>query len=247
MKRILLGLLIFLTVFISVSYSSLIDVQITEILMGNLTAITYDNSSNSVKLVSEVYNTGSIGYKNRVRMEVFNDSKLIFTGWSKEKVLMPGDKKTFETYWYEQNGVYSIKMRMYFGNEIKEVKTFDLKLDNYKQPEDVFEITGFRTYDNFIVFDVKSKMDVENVVIMPSQYRYGWVFEQESIESMSANVSKAVKINYHPTVWSPSGMSIRIVSDEGVYYSEEAFEMNRETGLMGALYYLLDSLKLALS
>jgi len=244
MKKIFLACLVCFFILVKVSYSAIIEVGVTEILDGEVTSIIYDNSSNVVKFSTEFYNTGSVGYKARIKIEVFNDSELVFVGWSKEKVLMPGGKEVFDSYWYGDRGKYSMKVKTYFGNEIKDYKKFEVELNRDITPEDVFEIKDFRTYDNFVIFDIKSKVDTKDVVIIPSKYTYGWIFEQEKIDSMPENSSKTVIMKYYPTVWNPDNVNLTIVAERGKYYSEKTFEMKKIEGLKGLFLYLIDKLKI---
>ena len=246
MKNLVLICLVCFFIYVNIALAALIEVDILEVLDGDISSLNYDNSSNIVEFTTELNNKGSVPYKSRIKIDVFDGDNVIFTSWSKENVLMPGDKKVFENYWFGEGGIYDVKIRAYLGNEIKDYKKFEISLKNV-QPEDVFEIKNLRTYDDYMIFDVFTSRDTEDVVIMPSQYRLGWIFEQESIESMHANSTKTVKISYYPGVWMSSDVKILVASDEGKYFSEESFEMEKITGLWGLFYFWLDSLKLALS
>jgi hypothetical protein len=157
---------------------------------------------------------------------------------------MPGDRKNFEIYWYTNStGNFSARVRAYFGNEILERK-FSLEKKNSFSPEDVFEIKNLRTYDDFIVFDIKAKRNAKDVVILPSDFPLGWVFEQKKIDFLKEGEEKTVAIDYHPTVWSEGKLNLIVASDEGRYKTEERFEMKKEVGILWLIYYLTDMLKL---
>jgi hypothetical protein len=246
MKKIVLILIICLLFLIRIAYSSLIEVGINETIKGNVSSITYDNNSNIVKFSIEFYNTGSVGYKDRIKIEIFDNEDLIFSGWSQEKDLMPGERKSFDIYWYNnKTGKYFAKLKSYFGNEILEYKEFEFSIGRSTKPEDNFEIKNFRTYDNFIIFDVDSKEDSHDVVIIPQQYTSGWIFEQKEIGNLTKNGSKLVVMNYYPSLWTPSNVSLAIVSDGGKYYTEGTLEMKKNEGLTGAFFYVVDRLRIA--
>lgn len=245
MRNLVLISVVCFFIYVNIALAALIEVDILEILEGDISSLNYDNSSNIVKFTTEFNNRGSVPYKTRIKIDVFDGDGVIFTSWSKENVMMPGDKKIFENYWFNDGGKYDVKIRAYLGNEIRDYKKIEIFLQDVES-EDIFEIKSLRTYDDYMVFDIFSKRDVKNVVVMPSQYRLGWIFEQESIESMRANSTKTVKISYYPSVWLPSDVKILVVSDEGKYFSEESFEMEKNTGLWGLFYFWLDSLKLVL-
>lgn len=247
MKILFLTVILCLLILTKLSLSALIDVDISEDIKSK---IIYENNSVSFDVVNfstEFYNIGSIPYSARTRIFVYNDSKLIFNGWSQEKDLMPGDKKTFNIYWYANSlGRYESKLRFYFGNEIIENEKKEFQVNETLIPEDVFEIYNFRTYDNYVIFDIKSKKDVKNVIIIPSKYISGWIFEQKTIESIKKDSIKTLKINYYPTLWKPTTLKLSIVAENGKYYSEKDLEMKKEEGIIGMIYSILDSLKVIL-
>lgn len=244
------GPLAILTAFLflaSLASAAVLEVGVKEKLDANLSSMIYDNSSNFVKFSFEFYNKGSVPFKARIKNEI-SGNDTVFVGWSQEKELMPGDKKSFEIYWYASSaGDYSSKIKAYYGNDIKEYKSFDIAISNYIEPEDVFNISSFRTYDSYVVFDLTSSKDVENVVVIPQKYTPGWIFEQKEIVNMSQNSSRTVVLNYTPSLWTPSNVTIGIVSDNGKYYTEKDVEMDKSTGLAGLFYYVIDSLKIAFS
>jgi hypothetical protein len=231
-----------------IAYSSSIEVGINEVLKGSAISINYDNSSSLVKFSTEFFNTGSVGYSARAKLEVLNNDTLLFSGWSDEKSLAPGDRQKFDIYWYgNQTGQYQAGIKVYYGNEIMEYKKFNFTLSDVAEPKDAFEIYGFRTYDDLVVFDIFSREDVKNVTIIPSKYTYGWIFEQKQIDSMAKNTTRLVVMKYYPTMWSPSTADFSIVSDGGKFYTQRSLVMKKESGLSGMLLSVLDSLRIAFS
>ncbi|MEM5879516.1 MAG: hypothetical protein QXU74_03430, partial [Candidatus Aenigmatarchaeota archaeon] len=84
--------------FFSFAKATIIEVEIPKSLEGNLSSFSYDSSKDIMKFQFEFYNTGSTAYKTRIRLDLINNSKIVFTGWSNEKILMPGDRNNFEVY-----------------------------------------------------------------------------------------------------------------------------------------------------
>ena len=246
MKTSLILLVCFLLL-IRVVYSSSIDVGVSEVLDGNVISVDYDNSSNVVEISEEFYNTGSVPYKARIKTEIFSNSELIFSGWGQENDFMPGDKKTSYIHWYASSpGEYSAKLKVYFADSIKEYKKFDFSVDSVTDSEDIFNISNFRTYDNYVLFDLKSSKDANNITIIPVKYTAGWIFEQKEIASMAENSSKYVMLNYYPSLWEPSSIELTIVADDGKYYTEKTLEMKKIGGITGLFYYIIDGIRLAL-
>ena len=246
MKTYIFFILCFL-ILVKIAFSSLIEVDISEDVKSEIIHETITTSFNVVNFSTELYNTGSVPYDVRARIFVYNESKLIFSGWSQKEDMMPGDKKTFDVYWYASSlGNYESKLRVYFGNEIIENEKEEFQIKNPLEPEDVFIIENFRTYDDRVVFDIISKKDVENLIIIPSGYVSGWIFEQKTVESVKKDFIKTISIDYQPTVWKPTNLKIAVVAENGKFYSEKIVEMKKERGIMNLIYRILDNLKILL-
>lgn len=248
MKILFLAVILFLLISTKLSFSALIDVGVSEDIQGKIVHESSNVSLDAVNFSTEFYNIGSVAYTSRARIYIYDSQdNLIFNGWSQEQTLMPGDKGTFDVYWYSSTpGDYSSKLRFYFGNEILEGEKTRFQISETLAPEDVFEVSNFRTYDDHVVFDIKSKKDVTNVVIIPYKYVSGWIFEQKTIDSMKKDYTKTISLNYYPTAWMPTNLTLGIVAENGKYYSESTFKMEKGSGVVSMLYSLLDSLKLIL-
>lgn len=245
MKKLILLIILCILILTKISYSTVIDVDISEEIKNKIILETQNISFNIVKFSTEVYNTGSIAYSARARIFIYNKDKLIFNGWSQEKKLMAGDKKMFDIYWYANSPIkYESKLRIYAGNEIFEGEKKEFQVNETLIPEDIFEIMNFRTYDNYVIFDIKSKKDAKDVVIIPYKYVPGWIFEQKTIEFIKKDSVKTISISYYPTVWEPISLKLAIAAENGKCYSEKALEMEKEEGILKIIYNILDSLKL---
>jgi hypothetical protein len=224
-----------------------IDVKVSKDLKENISSFSYNYSLNILKFQFELYNTGSIPYKSRIRIDILNDSQEIFTGWSDEKSFMPGDKENFKIYWYTNStGNFTARTRVYFANEILD-QEYNFKKNTSSSSQNIFEVKNFRTYDNFIIFDVRAKKDAINIIVIPSGFTPGWVFEQKEIDSIKKNTEKSVILKYNPTVWTSGNLTLLITSDEGRYYTEKTLELKKETGIKWLIYYIIDNLKLFLN
>lgn len=243
-KKFILLLIFLVLFFFSASNSAVIKVGIQKSLDGDIISFSYDSSKDIIKFQFEFYNTGSTPFKARARVDVINNSKTAFTGWSEEKILMPGDRKNFEVYWYTNStGNFILRLRVYFGNEIME-KFFIVEKNNSLFSEDVFEIKNFRTYDDLIVFDIKASKNVKNVVILPFDYPLGWIFEQKKIDFLNEGEEKTVAIKYYPNVWFEDKVTLIVASDSGKFKTEKNFEMKKESGILWLIHYVADKIKL---
>ena len=247
MNKTFLFLVLCFFILTKIAFSSLIEVDISEDIKSEIIHESITTSFNIVNFSIEFYNTGSVPYDTRARIFVYKEGKLIFSGWSQEEDMMPGEKKAFDVYWYANSpGNYESKLRVYFGNEIIEDEKREIQIKDPPEPEDVFIIENFRTYDDHVVFDIVSKNNVENVIIIPSGYVSGWIFEQKIIESIKKDMIKTISIDYQPTVWKPTNLKIAVIAEDGRFYSEKIVEMKKEQGIMNLIYSILDNLKLLL-
>ena len=229
------------------AFPALLKIDISEDIKGSIVSDSQSISFNAVKFSTEFSNIGSVAYNVRSRIFVYKDDKLLFSGWSQEKTLMPGDRKTFDIYWYANSPVkYESKLRVYAGNEIFEDEKKEFQVTETLIPEDNFEIMNFRTYDNYIIFDIKSKKDTKNVTIIPYKYVPSWIFEQKTIDSMKKGSVKTVQINFYPSLVEPTSLKLSIMAENGKYYSEKTLEMKKEQGIIRIFHSILDSLKLLL-
>ncbi|MEM5879634.1 MAG: hypothetical protein QXU74_04055, partial [Candidatus Aenigmatarchaeota archaeon] len=245
-RGIVIFLLFSLLFFFSLSRAAIIKVDVSRNLEGKISSFSCDSSKDLIAFHLEFYNTGSIAYRARARVDIINNSKTAFTAWSGEKILMPGDRKNFEVYLYSNlTGNLTLRSRMYFGNEIQE-NFFTIEKKNSLESEDVFEIKNFRTYDDFVVFDIKANKAAKDVVILPHNFPLGWIFEQKEIALLNENEEKTVAIKYFPTVWTEGKVNLIVASDGGKHKTERTFEMKKEIGILWLIYYLTDQFKLFL-
>jgi len=248
MKEVII--LIFLFLFLGFLTNALeIDITVEELLQGNVSSLIYNPTSNDVfKISIEFYNTGSIRYTARTRVD-FMCPELKYTGWSDEKTLLPGERKSFDIYWYNFNSTknFTGKLRIYYENEILEYGSINFQIKNSTLPEDVFEISDFRTYDNHVKFSLKSSKSLDDIILIPSSYPQGWIVEQKEIEKIEKGDKISVNLPYGATVWEPDTMSISALTQDGKYYSSRTFTLKKEAGLTKYVNYLLDGLRVLLN
>ena len=206
-------LIMFILVFSAAASASSIKVGVMEAFEGSPVFFISNVTGNLVKFSTEFYNTGTIPYKARMRIDVF-DEKRIFSGWSKEKPLMPGDRDYFEVFWYsEEAGNFTVLLRAYFGNEIVAYDSINLSLGESNAEEAINISVTSMSYDSIGFF---LDPDMETVII-PYNYNPGWIFEQS-----------ADTVSYEPTVWVPCDVSVYAVSLDGEYYGKKTFRLDVE-------------------
>jgi len=239
----LLTLLFIILILIPLVSAGVIEIEVKMKLNGKINFFSLERKNNVIRAISEFYNSGSVPYKVRARLDVLKNGELIFTGWSEEKDLMPGERKDFEIYWISlEEGNFESRIRFYFGNEIaEENKSF--RIDYVKAPKDVFLIKNFRCYEDYLRFEIRANQSLDNVIVTVSDYMHGWVFEQVKL-NLTENRNKEVKIRFYPTVWRESLVKINVFTEDGSYYSSSNFYLKKEKGLLKYLHMLYDKLSL---
>jgi hypothetical protein len=239
-------LFFFFLFFVQASRAAVIEVKIAENLSVSISSSVADANTDILKFHTELYNIGSTGYTARIRLDI-NDSKNIHTAWSDEKDLMPGDRKNFDLFWYANStGKFSVRMRIYYANEILE-KNLDVVKNASMHSESIFKISGFRTYDDFVIFDLQASGSAKNISIIPEDFPQGWIFEQKQVDSIDNYGSKTIVLPYKPSLWMPQNVTIMVASDGGKYFSQQSFELKKETDILGVIYYLIDRVKMMIS
>ena len=229
--------------------AQILHVDIDEILNVEISAISYPKITNNVfKVTAEIFNTGSAGYNSRLRLDVFNQSYLLYTGWGSEEPLLPGIRTISDIYLYEPNttGKFTGRLRIYYANEINETE-IDFEVKDLPLTQDIFEISDFRVYDDYIKFSLRSPKTVNNVIALVSDYPMGWIFEQTKIEKLDQGDKISVTIPYQPSLWSESEIKLSIVTEDAEHYSNKSFTLVKEKGMWIYINQFLDGIRVLLN
>lgn len=244
MKRIFF--LIFL-LFSSVAFAQVIKIEIRAELKGNISALFFNASNGVLRINPEFFNSGSVAYKVRPRVDILNLTDIVFTGWGKEKILMPGERKNFEIYYYTQKKEnLTARLRIYYGKELIE-KKIRLKIENKLIPENNFHIKNFRTYDDYLRFEIRTNKSLANMIIIPKDYMQGWIFEQKKIKKIDENRNTEIILPYKAEVWTSHRITIEVVTEDGRYYTAKSFLLQKEKGIWKYIHYITDWLSLKLN
>jgi hypothetical protein len=226
-KKIILAVLFFSTV----ASASMIKVGVRESFGGNDVFFMSNISENLVKFSTEFYNTGTIPYKARIRVDVFDYDKYLFSGWSKEKPLMPGGRDYFEVFWYsEKAGNFTALLKAYFGNEIVNYGYINVTIGKASAAESTINISAVRMSYDDIALSLNSNAET---VIIPYNYPYGWIFEQEITSRHE------VTVRYEPSLWVPGDVSFYAVSPDGRHYGKATFRLDVKESVYDKLISIL--------
>jgi uncharacterized protein YbdZ (MbtH family) len=211
---------------IGIANATNVDVDIKEYLKCGIVSFSYNEKGNLVNFSSELFNTGSTAYTARARIDLIDNDNIIFSGWSHEKALMPGNRADFYIFWYsEESGNFTAQLRVYFGNELLLHDKINISINTSAQPDNMFNLSNFRTYEDKITFDVNT--EEANAIVIPYHYPAGWIFEQSEISG-----SSKAAVNYIPAFWTDNKyMTVLVVSEDGKHYTKGTFKMEKETSM----------------
>jgi hypothetical protein len=245
-KIILLFILISLLILITVNGLE-IKVGINEVLEGKVTTVKYDSIIDGVfKTRLEFFNPGSVSYNARIRLDIFNKTDLLYTTWSQEEPIYPSGMKNFYVYWYPLNltGNFTGRIRVYYANEIMELDPIELYVMRTPTPDSSIEILDFKTYEDEVEVSFKINKTIDNIIIVPSKYPKGWIFEQKKIEKINENKIQKATLSYKPSLWESKEITIDIFTEDGKYYTTKSFLMEKEKLNINILSYFIKIFKI---
>lgn len=231
---------------------SIINIVISEFIDVDIIGLKYENILRYGKPLNvsfEIFNSGSIGSKIRVRLDILENNKTIFTGWSNEVELQPGSKKYLEIYWYPFNktGEFVGRLRAYVANEILELDYIKVNVKDFVSENSSIKIISPKIYSDRITFFIKSDKDLRNILIVPSNYPTGWIVNQKILERVKSNVLNYVEIEYYPSIWKKDTLTIFVLTEDGKYYGYSSFELKKANKMEEIMFYILKSIENSIS
>ena len=228
----LLFFLITIFIFLSIAVNAQeIKVNVIETLKIEALGLKYNSSIENgepLKISFEVFNTGSVGYKTRVRLDIYKQKELIQTLWSNEEDFIPGVIHHFDIYYpTTQVGNFKAELKFFFANEIKELKSFNFQVKKVTLHENIFDIKEIETYENEIELKIISNKTLENVLIIPTNCPIGWICEQTKIEKINSNELSQINLPYESNLWRDSDITFNILTEDGKYITTKSFTLKK--------------------
>lgn len=224
-------------------FASTVDVSISEELQVKIRVLNFTANNGVIKSKVELFNTGSVDYGGRVRIDIIKGDSVVYTTWSDEKLLFPSDKKIFDLVGYlPEEGDYKAVVKVYYGPEKMEQRDIKFKNSFSTEAKDSFYIERIRADDNFVKFDVKAIQNISEVFVTIYQYPKSWIVETQNIGSAVEGKRIPVKIKYYPSLWEGKNVSIQIFSGDGEHYSVRKITLSRENFFEKVLNFFFDVL-----
>ncbi|MCS7123138.1 MAG: hypothetical protein RMJ17_00985 [Candidatus Aenigmarchaeota archaeon] len=219
---------ILLILFFSITFSIEVFVNVKEVFDFKKEFFNYSLKEDLLEINLFINNIGSLGFFSSLKLEINNKSI-----WSEEKELYPGSSKHFQVYYlFDEPGNYSIKAKLYAGDEIFYLYNFSIELKNIKEKNNTFEVKWIRVKDKFVEIKLKSKENTKAIVSI-EDYPQTWKFEQKIIELLKDKWTK-VRVNYE-ALYFEKNLTLKIfdVYSENLFY--EIFNFKKESKLKGIL------------
>ncbi len=237
-----------LVILATIAYAANVKLEVSQKLLVELHNLDYEEyiENKPLKLNFRFVNAGNVLYKAKARLDIFKDSSHVFTGWSEETPFNIGTEKNIRLYWYPQNttGKFKGVLRVYYATEMIDDGSIEFEIKNTKSPDEIIKLLNLETYENEMVLTVKSDRDIENIVIIPKNYPIGWFVSQNNIEKLEKNEKMKVKISYNPSLWEPKNkITFQAVTENGKYFGESSFIMNKESKIKTFIHYSLEQIK----
>ncbi|MCK5043177.1 MAG: hypothetical protein KAR51_04060, partial [Candidatus Aenigmarchaeota archaeon] len=189
-------------------------------------------NSNVMSASYDVFNTGSVAYAARIRLDMVDGAKKVTSIWSSESLLNPGERDTINMYWYEpEDKTITASARLYRAYDIVDIGNITWVFNDASTSYDALDIEKIRVYDDKIKIKITAKNDTEKIIIYPVKYTAGWLFEQNVIEDVIAGKSRTLYMNYDAGVFREAEITLVAVSEDGKYYGENTFLLKKETGI----------------
>jgi hypothetical protein len=243
-KKLILisSFLIFFAASISLTKALIIKLTVAPRIEGNL---NFFNFSNEIPISNlQVYweNTGSVGCKVRARAEFFREDELKYVAWSQAKEVWPGALAVLNSFVTLPEGNYSFHLFIHHCYLTFDKGWYNITFTNSYLGSGI-EVKFFKTFKNNLELKIKNNADkVENLVIIPTSYPFGWIFESAIIEEIEKGEEKTVRINYEPSIWQEENVTLVIGNLEGKVFLEKTFEMKLEKSFFEKFYEFIESI-----
>lgn len=185
------------------------------------------NESNGLYSISiELYNSGSIAYIAKTRIDLFENGKKAFTTWGVSRIMIPGTKETIELHALAgRTGNFTPRLRIYFANELLE-KWYPERNIEVSERQGAFAFSGISAGKDHVEFDIKSDRDAD-VILIPDSYPPGWEFPYSHIQ-LKANQTETERMSFNPDVIKDTEISLIAVSTDGMLMDSQKFHVKAE-------------------
>ncbi len=225
--------LLFTLMLIPAVYGTSVEVNVIELLNTDVKYIDCCMLNSNVMSASyDVFNSGSVAYAARIRLDILDETKKVTSIWSSESLLNPGERDTINMYWYEpEDKIITANARLYRAYDIVDIEDITWVFNKAATSSDAIDIDKIRVYDDKIKIRITAKNDTGKIIVYPVKYTTGWLFEQAVIEDVIAGKSRSTQMYYDAGLFREAEITLVAVSEDGIYYGEKTFLLKKESGI----------------
>ncbi|MBU5690184.1 MAG: hypothetical protein QXM68_03460 [Candidatus Aenigmatarchaeota archaeon] len=230
--------LILLLLLITCAAALDIVMTVSELTDAQLIGVKNNYSNGLVNTSFEIFNSGSLGSKSRVRLDVYYQQKQMARLWSHEFSFQPNDREFIEFYWPTMNktGKFVLVPFYYTQTEIIKLENITFRVNNSSQNTENIKMVSSKFYKDRISVYIKTN-STSDAVIIPLKYPGSWIVEQKKAR-LYQNTLNYVEIKTSPGSWNPGTITFMVMDNNGNYGINE-FTIKRENALNEAMFYLI--------
>jgi hypothetical protein len=224
MNRIVVLLAAFLLLASSADAIMRVNVYVLDRIDGRVPFVDMPSVANNTpqKFLVVWENTGSVGCSFLMRADIYQriDGRLVplHTSWSKETPIEPGGAGNLEAFWYpNRTGDFSVETSLYYCNFLSDGPQANFSILKFARPASLPGEIRAESDVDYVDFIVNPTEDISSLVIVPSSYPTGWVFESGEWSGIEKGKEARLRLGYSAQIWKPSNVSFDVVSSDGRY------------------------------
>ncbi len=205
----------------SLALAPRIDVVIKGNIGGSVEYFEMESEVNSVQeFLLQWYNSESVSCKSRMEFEIYS-GEYVESVWSESRDMLPGVSDSFRAYWVPaEPGNYSVKIVVHHCQDEIESGMMNFSVNSVPEPEESINMRMENEPGRKIKVYLESEKDLENVLVVPSDYPMGWIFSGVKTD-LKDGEEKALEMGYEASVWREELVTLQALTSNGLYSSEK--------------------------
>lgn len=222
-KKNILCIFMCLIFLIPVAHAVEVKVKVRGNIGGYIEYFQMEKEVDSVqKFLVQWYNSESVSCLSRMEYRIEKNGETIDRVWSDEKEMRAGVSRHFEAYWLPgEEGNYSTTLIIHHCHDTIESEPFNFSVESLKVPEETIKIKAENLPERKIEITLKSESDLEKVLVIPTNYPGGWIFNGEELASLKAGKETKIVMEYEPSVWMEETLNLQAIGLDGEHSSQE--------------------------
>ncbi|UCG95913.1 MAG: hypothetical protein JSV92_02630 [archaeon] len=208
-----------------------INVRVRDKIGGQIEYFELEKNVDSVqRFVIQWYNSESVSCRSRMEYRIGKGGGKYETVWSDEREMPVGVSRHFEAYWLpEEKGNYSTVLVIHHCHDAIKSEAFNFSVESVPRSEETIGIEARNLPGKKIEVMLDSDTDVEDLIVIPTNYPAGWIFSSKRLENLEAGEGAKLVLDYEPSVWMEEKVDLQAVSLDGRYSSEKiSFKLREE-------------------